>query len=188
VRRSITAPVKVQRGKPSGPRTCSCGGIFMPQNINAWHCSDRCRFEAKFAKRGPDECWIWSGATNDDGYGLFVVKGRSFKAHRFAMMMASEVEIPACVLHRCDVPACVNPRHLFLGTHSDNMRDREAKGRANHPRGEHSGQSKLTEENVRAIREASARGVKRYELAAKYGVSAPAISYVVLGKNWGHVR
>jgi hypothetical protein len=174
---------------PCDPRMCICGASFVPANINSRHCGDLCRFMSKVATGTGDECWNWTGRLDDYGYGTFAFRRRIWKAHRAAvvLLMSAEIHTP-CVLHRCDNPRCVNPAHLFFGTHTDNMRDKMAKARGNHPIGSRNGQSKLTEEVVRAIRQESARGAKRFELAAKYGVSPPTISYVVLGKNWGHVQ
>lgn len=83
------------------------------------------------------------------------------------------------------MPACINPAHLFLGTHFDNMADMEKKGRARHPRGERHGRALLTEADVIAIRAARAtRTATISSLAAKYGVSEPTISAVALRYNW----
>ncbi len=76
-------------------------------------------------------CWLWSGMSNDFGYGLFRLgPGQPFRAHRYAYE-AFRGPIPGrlLVLHRCDLPACVNPDHLFLGTTGDNVADKVSKGR-----------------------------------------------------------
>lgn len=75
-------------------------------------------------------CWIWTGAIQGKGYGYTRFEFRAYKAHRLSWL-AHRGAIPAgqLVLHRCDVRSCVNPDHLFLGTHADNMRDMRAKGR-----------------------------------------------------------
>jgi len=95
------------------------------------------RFWAKVDRKSPSECWLWLADANypdHRGYGKFSVDGRSVRAHR----VAYELEvgpIPAgkLVLHRCDVRRCVNPSHLFLGTHSDNAQDAYRKGRRTNP-------------------------------------------------------
>lgn len=88
------------------------------------------RFWSKVDRRGDDECWLWTASTRGIGYGLFSVLYQSFGAHRIAYTI-THGDIPSglCVCHRCDVPRCVNPAHLFLGTHADNRRDCQEKGR-----------------------------------------------------------
>ncbi len=74
-------------------------------------------------------CWIWMGG-NCRGYGHIKVKGKTKKTHRVAWELAyGPIPEGLFVLHHCDVPPCANPDHLFLGTHTDNMRDMIAKGR-----------------------------------------------------------
>lgn len=89
------------------------------------------RFWPKVRERAPNKCWLWQAAKMPAGYGVFSVRGVKQRAHRVAYELCVR-PIPAgmFVLHRCDTPACVNPLHLFLGTHTDNMRDKIAKGRA----------------------------------------------------------
>lgn len=88
------------------------------------------RFWAHVEKRGPDDCWLWTGPVISCGYGQVSVKGIAKYAHRLSLEIASG-PIPGglFVLHRCDVPRCVNPAHLFLGTQKDNINDAIAKGR-----------------------------------------------------------
>lgn len=91
------------------------------------------RFWSKVHKT--DTCWLWTGSTNEDGYGrfnLYCLVGHNLlvQAHRFAYALLVAPILPGWdVLHRCDTPACVNPDHLFLGLHTDNMKDMWAKGR-----------------------------------------------------------
>ena len=92
------------------------------------------RFWRKVAKHSSG-CWLWYGARNGNGYGVCGAGGLKWLAHRVAWELSCG-PIPeggdyhgTCVLHRCDVPLCVNPDHLFLGTQADNMRDKAEKGR-----------------------------------------------------------
>lgn len=88
------------------------------------------------SSEGPHHCWIWRGAvTAPMGYGNVKVDGRNIGAHRRAWELAhGPIPEGMFVLHRCDNPPCVNPAHLFLGTHADNMADMKAKGRVRKPR------------------------------------------------------
>lgn len=105
-------------------------------NITEQH---RHRFFLKVKVGGVDECWLWEGRRLRGGYGQFDMGGGCQMAHRMAWVLKNGT-IPTgegfhgtCVLHKCDNPACVNPEHLFLGTHVDNMSDMVSKGRARGP-------------------------------------------------------
>jgi hypothetical protein len=82
------------------------------------------------AQRTPSGCIEWQGKRNAQGYGMTSHKGRHMSAHRKAWFLTfGAIDGDLCVLHRCDNPPCINPKHLFLGTHADNAADRDAKGR-----------------------------------------------------------
>jgi hypothetical protein len=91
------------------------------------------------------------------------------------------------VLHHCDNPKCVNPRHLFLGTQKDNVRDMDSKNRDNRPKlkGERSGRSILTEQNVKYIRKSKK---STSQLARDLGVSRGCIQHARAGLNWRHIK
>lgn len=126
-------------------------------------------------------CWLWIGAVNEFGYGV-TGKGR---AHRISYEQHKGV-IPAglCILHKCDVPSCVNPDHLFAGTKRDNLVDMYRKGRGRPPRGEGCHNHRLTEAQVCEIR--SSDKSARF-LGAKYGVSHTAIIRIKSRRKWAHV-
>lgn len=90
------------------------------------------RFEEKFQRGAPNECWIWSAGRAGpkwNQYGHFKAEGQ-IKAHRFSYQLyVGPIPEETCVCHRCDNPLCVSPAHLFLGTYLDNNRDAIAKGR-----------------------------------------------------------
>ena len=134
------------------------------------------------------DCWEWTGYRDRGGYGKVMVDRRKSLAHR-VVYAAVHGEIPSemCVCHRCDNPACCNPAHLFLGSHTDNMRDMGRKGRNAQPRGERSAHAKLTAADVLAIREMHASGSAMRALARTFGVSYPSIAAVVKRKTWRHV-
>jgi hypothetical protein len=85
-------------------------------------------------------CWKWSGAFFESGYGHYILKQRHYRAHRIAYYLyLGEIPEDKFVCHRCDNPACVNPKHLFLGLPIDNTQDMISKGRLNSSRGEDKG-------------------------------------------------
>ena len=142
-------------------------------------------------------CWVFMGATNDFGYGIVGTGGRGApndRAHRITYRhFCGEIPSGMFVCHRCDVPSCCNPDHLFLGTNQDNVRDMISKGRNSPPPRNphvvgsvHPG-SKLTEDQVVRIREAYSRGVKQKDLAQQYGVVHQTISKVVNNRRFKHV-
>lgn len=142
------------------------------------------RFEEKFAK-SDNGCWMWTASKNQDGYGKFVFSGRLQKAHRVAWTLyVGEIPDGMCILHRCDNRYCVNPTHLFMGTKADNARDRDSKGRGACLSGEKHWRSKLTDEQVKTIRERRNSGALTTDLAKDFGMSQQAISDIVLYRNW----
>lgn len=134
---------------------------------------------------GPNACHLWTGARNGNGYGVIADDdGRQLIAHRAAYKLAyGAVPTGMEVCHRCDNPPCVNVRHLFLGTRTDNVRDMYAKGRARHAAGaaNKGGAGKLTLDNVRAIRRSR---ISTVLLAEFYSVSRTAIERARTGKTW----
>lgn len=130
-------------------------------------------------------CWLWCGARYGNGYGYFKFGKGGIPAHRFAWRLYNG-EIPAGLLvcHRCDNRVCVNPEHLFVGSHSDNLNDMHAKGRNNTPRGERHIRAKLTERDVIDIRNDIRSLV---EIGRQYGFDK---SYAWKIKNrwhWKHI-
>jgi len=104
------------------------------------------------------------------------------------MLYYGDIPKDLCVLHKCDVPSCVNPKHLFLGTRAENNKDRHMKGRNADKRGEKNSKSKLTEKNVALIKKLYTTGdYKQAALAARFGVGQSAISRVVTNLRWGHL-
>ena len=139
------------------------------------------RFWDKVDKSG--DCWIWTAATGRGGYGVFSVDGRAVRAHRAAYVLhKGDIPNDMHVLHICDNPACVRIDHLFLGTHSDNMADKAAKGRQS--KGSDNGNASLTEEDVRWIRQL---GASQSRIAKCFGTTQQAISLIKSRKLWRHV-
>jgi len=148
---------------------------------------DSARFWPKVDKRGPDECWPWIGAKQRAGYGHFRNQaGKTVTASRFAYEFANgPIAAGMHVLHRCDNRACVNPAHLFLGTHNENMADMVAKKR--HTFGENNKHNKITEVQARTILALKGRA-RPVELAREYGIGAGAIHAIWRGDAWRHIN
>lgn len=127
-------------------------------------------------------CWIWLKGLEGSGYPALKFGVCNLHGNR-ASWMAFYGYIPKglCVLHKCDNRTCVNPDHLFLGTKSENTIDMIKKGRANRPSGERHHASKLTSQDVIAIR-ASSLGCGK--LSRQYGVGKSAIRDIINGKTW----
>ena len=129
-------------------------------------------------------CLLWIGYCDRDGYGKFQVNGKKLRAHR-AAWEACNGDIPAgtSVLHKCDVPQCVNVLHLFLGTQQDNGADMAQKGRSLF--GAKHNMAKLTESSVHFIRQAK---LPQKKLAEHFGVSIATISMIKSRKVWGRLK
>lgn len=147
------------------------------------------RFWAKVQKT--DGCWIWTGAVDSSGYGWIGVVGRKTRAaHRLSYEWHNGEILPGkCVCHRCDNPGCVNPDHLWLGTHADNIRDRDRKGRCNggSKPGEDAAHALLKDDDVITIRKLCAAGHQQKDVAERFGVHKATVNDVVLRKTWGHI-
>lgn len=143
------------------------------------------RFEEKFVPVTESGCWLWTAAILRGGYGAFKINGMTGVAHRISFeLYVGDIPEGLYVLHKCDIPSCVNPDHLFLGTHQDNMDDMRRKGRSIHAFGADHGRSKLTEKQILAIRKD--KRILR-EIAADYGVGKAQISSIKRLEFWKHI-
>jgi hypothetical protein len=141
-------------------------------------------------------CWLWTGAHLEKGYGRMSVpvEGKTVvrSTHRIAWeLYHGPVPDGMLVCHRCDTPACVNPDHLFLGTHSDNHRDSYQKGRRRPPRfvgtGENNPSAKLKEADVIAIRKLRGEGIGCAAIARRFGVSEALVRRIDRRVIWRHL-
>lgn len=138
-------------------------------------------------------CWLWEGSKSHGGYGFIRVNGETMQTHRVSyQLFKGEIPEGLFVLHTCDVPACVNPSHLKLGTHQDNMADMMSKGRqakgediAKKISGENSPSAKLTRAQVEEIRRlVEQEGKTQLEVANRYGLRQSTISNIILRITW----
>ena len=146
------------------------------------------------------DCWIWKEGCFINGYGQFRVGTKKMKAHRVVFMMINgEIPKNKIICHKCDNPKCVNPQHLFLGTHKDNALDSKNKGRRAfglrhgtytkpHTRckGEKNGSAKLTKENVIAIR-LQHKNTSVDVLSKNFKISKSQIRNIINYRAWRHI-
>lgn len=146
------------------------------------------RFEEKYEVVPESGCWLWMRCLSPSGYGMFRAYGNYMNAHRASYIMFRGPIPPGMhVCHRCDVKCCVNPSHLFLGTHADNMADVAKKGKATAVRGTKNGQHKLNEDQVLEIRRQFATGsFSMAYIARTFNVSRSTI-WSVLHQSWAHI-
>jgi len=207
------------------PRICAqCNSEFMANKHQvkigkARYCSSACvgitlrrdsldRFW-KYIQKGEtqDDCWLWIGGKDPDGYGIFrPTLQRQWRVHRFSYELHVGAIPPGLmILHSCpggDNPSCVNPSHLRPGTAAENAHDTAIRGRSlsgdRHPfrinpalakRGEAHPSARFTESDVRSIRaEYAAGGISTKRLADRYKVSKPSIRALIHGKTWSHIE
>lgn len=146
------------------------------------------RFWSKVEQRD-GACWPWLSWRNARGYGKFMLNGRSQTAHRVAYELThGPIPIGLCVMHSCDNPPCCNPQHLRLGTHAENMRDRDQKGRIGYrPRGTKNPRARLTDPEVLTIRARHANGESVRALSRTLGFGRNTIRNVVHRLTWTHI-
>jgi hypothetical protein len=127
---------------------------------------------------GDDACHPWTGYT-EDGYGRFQWQGRMVGAHELARTFTTgEVRLPSLdTCHRCDNPPCCNPRHVRFDSRLGNVRDMHERNRAARP-------GRLTDAQVRELRERRAAGARQIDLAEAYGLTDGAVSMIVRGLRW----
>lgn len=153
------------------------------------------RFDAKYIINQENGCWEWTDCLSQ-GYGKLNVNGKKLAAHRVSFELFNGI-IPdgegfhgVCVCHSCDNRKCVNPDHLFIGNHKDNMDDRDKKGRGKVPNttGSLNGRSKLNEFQVSIIKKLLDSGLYyQGEIAEIFDVSRRCIGHIKTESKWRHV-
>ena len=143
-------------------------------------------FMQKVSPEPNSGCWLWTGSINSSGYGIYYRNSKKDAAHRASWRLFNgDFRQDLLVCHKCDVPGCVNPNHLFLGTHTDNMRDAKSKGRLR--RGSLFCLAVLSEEQIPIIREKLRYGVGVTDIAREYGVDTSAIVCIKTGESWSWI-
>lgn len=147
------------------------------------------RFKTKF-KKMPSGCWIWQNGLTISGYGQYPIRVKNipttFRAHRFSYLIYKGNIKNLCVLHKCDNPACVNHKHLFLGTHADNIKDKCNKKRQ--AMGKKTNITKYTKKQVLKIRkEYTGEYGNMWFLAEKYNIPYASIWSFIRRRNWKHI-
>ena len=192
----------------SKPCLCGCGQFAMPGSkyIVGHNARKEIKPEVFWSQvnrsNGPTACWPWKGGTRTIGYVCTKRNRKAIGVHRLAYQLTyGAIPIGIFVCHHCDNMRCCNPSHLFLGTHKDNMDDMKSKGRQAsgnrswqrlHPewliRGENHPQAKLSEGQVRSIRQQYAQhNCSQRSLAKQYGVDQSVIGDIVTGHTWRHL-
>lgn len=142
-------------------------------------------FHSRYVKDAVSGCWNWLGYTTSDGHGTAHHEGKGWMAHRLSWYLhRGPFDLSLKICHRCDNPKCVNPNHLFIGTHQDNQYDKISKGRQ--AKGSGHGRAKLTEQDVRRIRTEKC-GILPSALAREYKITLRAMINVINGITWKHI-
>lgn len=163
-----------------------CKVKFTSEKIQDKFCSLKCRFLFNVDKT-KNGCWQWTSYKDWKGYGHFYLNGKHVKAHRFSYKFFKKEEIPKgkIVCHTCDNPSCVNPGHLWIGTHKDNADDKMKKGRFTYMRGEKSKRSTLT--NKQALEVFRMSGTHQ-DIADKFKVGKHVISDIKRKKTYKEIH
>lgn len=142
-------------------------------------CSTKCRLLSKIQKK-ENGCWIWQHAKNKNGYGKTNYNSqKAVPAHRaFYLEFKGQIDDNLLVCHHCDVPSCVNPDHLFLGSHAENMLDMIAKDRQ---------QKKLEAYDVFEIRKLWDKGISNKKLSEMFKITSGHVSNIVNRRIWKHI-
>ena len=182
-------------------KCANCDSLFQKDPRNTWaywrrakYCSQACAGEANArrlaAKREPIEviffrhvdkqsgCWMWTWLRDKDGYGLLPYAGKLRRAHVVSLEIDGR-PVPKGMFgcHHCDTPGCVNPAHLYVGTHAQNMADAKKRRRMNP-------NAKLTVNQVVAIRKATGTNAA---IAARFEIAPSSVSHIKTRKTWRHL-
>lgn len=146
------------------------------------------RFWSKVAISQEDLCWEWLAGKCSGGYGTIRFNGKKDSSNRVAYLLHYGIDPKELyVLHTCDNRACCNPKHLFLGTHTDNMQDMAAKGRTGTKVGIESRYAKISEKDVFGILKLKEEGNCYASISRRYSITPEQVSNICRGKSWKHL-
>lgn len=176
---------------------------------------DTVNFWSKVDIRGPDNCWLWTKGRDAHGYGVIRLQGKVRKTHRVSAELSGLPIGGMMVCHKCDIPACCNPDHLFAGTQNDNVQDAVKKRRMasgdrhmsrtkpesvargdrhysrTNPervaRGEKAGNAKLSDADIHIIKSLLVDGWSQAKIARRFNVSRDLIGQIHRKQIWTHI-
>lgn len=175
--------------------------ILIERNKSKAETSDKAYIEKRVKIDPVSNCWIWQLTLGKDGYGKAKRRGQTIRAHRLSYLtFCGDIPSNLFVCHRCDTPACVNPSHLWIGTHFENELDKTNKGRRSPspaithpetiPKGEQASASVLNAKQVEEVYVLGMQNMLAKEIKAKLGlkVSESAICRILNGATWKHLK
>lgn len=143
------------------------------------------RFHKSYQMIPEAGCWLWDASFHSNGYGRIFIDNKSHKAHRYSWKLHNgPIPKGMCVCHKCDVKSCVNPEHLFLGTHQDNVNDCISKNRRAIQKSENSPNTHLTWDDISEIRKLYKEGMFQKDIGKIFNISQIGISNICNYKRW----
>jgi hypothetical protein len=130
------------------------------------------------------ECLIWKNGKDPDGYGVTSVKNKTRRVHKLVYeIYHGKVREGMCVCHTCDTPSCVNIKHLYQGTHKENVADRETRNRSNRRHGATSNLCRYDDETIASVRRMHAQGHSNREISNITGLRIAYVWALVTGRK-----
>jgi len=174
-----------------------CKFCGVKNNQGKSYCDFGCRFKKYTSLKKENGCIEWKGSRDVYGYGQFCIKSENETKNKFVFahresyrFFNGELPEKLNVCHRCDNPCCVNPKHLWIGTHQQNHKDMHKKGREEHgaPKGKFCHSAKINEEKVRIIRKMLNAGYSQTEVGRIFGIGQASVWKIKNWISWKHVK